>query len=1353
MKKLLGYSLLLCLIAAAAFANSNLRPRMVFEKYVWAEGVNPKARHLDMLIVKFFDEDLIRVRNGELASLNGSDHSSSSEFLKNHPEIGLELYITTETEAEHTQRIHELEQACGKDLVDMFSFVIFRLPKADENPKALLAEILKAPEVETAYYEPIAYDATCTDLGTPTPDFIPNQYYHDAAPLGTDLEFAQLLFGADVVDGVASTWTGIFEQGMQITHEDVSVADVATSGTPDESTNHGTAVMGILGACDDNNVGVLGYLADQRMRLYQRNSSAYASVADVYNLANLQLVAGEVTNSSWGCYVDPMPEGQSCPCNPDQNGLANPEYIAGVKAEIEIGVAEGIHYFLAAGNGCVDMDDPIFGTIWDWSTDTGSVIVGASEHEVSSDGHDPACFTSFGSRVTSYGWGESIYTCGYGTAHGGSAIDDELYHMAFGGTSGATPIVAGCAGVMNNIWRYNHDGDNLAPSTMRSWLQTNATPCNTDLEIGVMPNLFGILAPDLQPYAGSWDSPLLASDVTGDNLLPDHLPHTPEPTFVDVKWYNASRFAEAPTNNIRVYRDDVSVLSYYPGALGPYSAQQGLDDAIYVRGGRHHLRLQLDNNDAVNESLEDNNYEVQAYVWEPIPLVKNGPQAFTRGPLKNPVGYSHYSCDGFSNGGNLQGYWEAFAVMPESGTADYDIRLYDETPTSTSGFESYLIASSYTSVVDFVGVNNRNNWTADYIGVVNYNDSDEGYAIEGDASLTSISPPEEGQTILLGSSIEAGEILDVAEFAADAGDEIYFHLNMLEGNADLALFFYAPSTDVFRRATAVQTINNSGAGMSESGFFTATETGVHGLVICKNLRSEIDEYANYSIYCGEALGDLVAVTRSGWDAELVARNGGSIGELPEMLAEGQAVFDVGLVNQGSAAFNPGSNVAAYLDGPQVFLSGDFNVTWSQGVEWQLDSRPLGMVKGGRHEVGVALDVFDEIPEEMPDGESNNFLYRQYCWAPYELSSQVPLQRSAAPGSRNANNPESASHPVNQDGYTIFPNEWTVVATCPIDPTDVYNIKGYDYHSTDPSDGFIGYVSSSFPGYGNTGFVMVNGSHLDSYVDFGVNDHRPYPDSIGSDDYVIEACCNISDLQPYVTNGPFVISADGLLHAYTVYLPAGSYPITLSNYSSSNLNFAVFDQAQTFADMCDNILLRAGGGNGEDEYGTLTVEQSGYYGIVAYKQGAEEVGFACQYYLTIGVRKPVPITDLTIRPVELDASDDGYYHFDYLFSDVTQDTDGQPLEVDYYQFCWSFDPYAPFPGDWHCAQMNTESEFLNVTSGTTSHFVRVLAVDQDGRVVAASGDRPLTSMTKEELRQNAGSVQPIPGCILENGQPR
>ncbi|MBL0061329.1 MAG: hypothetical protein IPP40_07545 [bacterium] len=203
MKKLLLFSLFV--LAAAAYAEPavavfvddseyqieqaerDFTKRIVFEKYLWAEGVDPQRRHLDHLMVKFFDEDTVRIRNGEMVSLTDRDISFTKGFLSRHPEIKPRVIIFNKTEEEYTANLVRIEKQSGRDLVDLFSFYCFEMENAATSPRDLIDEILRAPEVETAYFEPIPVDLTCTDVGNTTPNFRPEQTYHDPAPLGVDL--------------------------------------------------------------------------------------------------------------------------------------------------------------------------------------------------------------------------------------------------------------------------------------------------------------------------------------------------------------------------------------------------------------------------------------------------------------------------------------------------------------------------------------------------------------------------------------------------------------------------------------------------------------------------------------------------------------------------------------------------------------------------------------------------------------------------------------------------------------------------------------------------------------------------------------------------------------------------------------------------------------------------------------------------------------------------------------------------------------------------------------------------------------------------------------------------------------
>ena len=111
-------------------------------------------------------------------------------------------------------------------------------------------------------------------------------------------------------------------------------------------------------------------------------------------------------------------------------------------------------------------------------------MVGAAS---SSTPHSRSGFSNYGSRIDCYGWGDGIDTTGDGWT--GNATN--TYTTSFGGTSGASPIIAGSALIVQ-CWLIKH-GQLYSPSTMRSVLSNTSlnTPSanpSTD-RIGVMPNL------------------------------------------------------------------------------------------------------------------------------------------------------------------------------------------------------------------------------------------------------------------------------------------------------------------------------------------------------------------------------------------------------------------------------------------------------------------------------------------------------------------------------------------------------------------------------------------------------------------------------------------------------------------------------------------------------------------------------------------------------------------------------------------------------------------------------------------------------------------------------------------------
>jgi hypothetical protein len=86
--------------------------------------------------------------------------------------------------------------------------------------------------------------------------------------------------------------------------------------------------------------------------------------------------------------------------------------------------------------------------------------------------------STFGSRVDVHGWGECIWSTGYGDGHNSSAnpLDQNTFYTdEFGGTSGASPFVAAAVANIQGI-AMKKIGFPLEPKVMRKLLTDTGLP-------------------------------------------------------------------------------------------------------------------------------------------------------------------------------------------------------------------------------------------------------------------------------------------------------------------------------------------------------------------------------------------------------------------------------------------------------------------------------------------------------------------------------------------------------------------------------------------------------------------------------------------------------------------------------------------------------------------------------------------------------------------------------------------------------------------------------------------------------------------------------------------------------------
>ncbi len=344
-----------------------------------------------------------------------------------------------------------------------------------ETAHAIARKLHDLPDVQEAYVEggPTPPPAVSPDDDPRSRD----QGYLAAAPAGIDARWAW-----SVTDGHGVGFVDV-EQGWTLDHEDLVAAGIVLlSGVNQAYPGHGTAVLGEVLAVD-NTRGDIGIAprASGRVVSQYRTSTTYNTAAAILSAAGA-MSTGDVM----------LLEAQTTVAG---STFLPVEVEPAVFDAIRHAVDDGIVVIEAGGNGSNDLDawrdtagkarlnrnSPDF-------RDSGAILVGAAS---ASSPHARLGFSNFGSRVDCYAWGESIDT----TGDGWTGMATNTYTTGFGGTSGASPIIAGAALLLQS-WRKRSHAP-YTPDSVRSLLsdsRTGTASVNPSVDrIGVMPDLRALI--------------------------------------------------------------------------------------------------------------------------------------------------------------------------------------------------------------------------------------------------------------------------------------------------------------------------------------------------------------------------------------------------------------------------------------------------------------------------------------------------------------------------------------------------------------------------------------------------------------------------------------------------------------------------------------------------------------------------------------------------------------------------------------------------------------------------------------------------------------------------------------------
>jgi Subtilase family len=363
-----------------------------------------------------------------------------------------------------------------------------------------------AAVVEYAYTAPEPSDPgggiTAHAVGDTNPLFAQQQYLA-AAPDGVDAPAAW-------AKGATGAGVSFFdlEQGWFLGHEDLPTGIPALGGANRVTSRaHGCAVLGEIAAVN-NKTGIVGIAFGA-----SANVISYFDAADATNKNPAPRVADRIAKAAKQLtYGDVLLLEVQLPGKlSGQQTLLPAETDRQVFEAIKLATKASRIVVEAAGNGQDDLDlftDAVNRKVLSRGSadfkESGAIMVGACVSGVPHSRHPDS---NYGTRVDCYAWGENIKTSAWDSSkpatnnlYWGVNYKPADHPDGFGGTSGASPIIAGCCLLLQDLRSKltpKSGTGKLPPADMRTVLSDPANGTAsfevTD-QIGSMPDFTKIIA-------------------------------------------------------------------------------------------------------------------------------------------------------------------------------------------------------------------------------------------------------------------------------------------------------------------------------------------------------------------------------------------------------------------------------------------------------------------------------------------------------------------------------------------------------------------------------------------------------------------------------------------------------------------------------------------------------------------------------------------------------------------------------------------------------------------------------------------------------------------------------------------
>jgi len=454
--KLMLFIIAVAFLAATVATADGLTPRPLPFKPAKAE-IPPgyDHRHIN---VKFLDDLDIGLTPDGLPLERGGGALGSTQALEILRAIdrdgGRWLRMTGQAETKMDEMRRTAQKTMGREIADLNNYFILSVPEKVRTEN-WIDKLNSLSEVEIARPHPLAMN-----LPLP-PSYEYMQGYLDPAKDGLDFDYTKGLPGGTG----ANTWICDFEYSWNLAHQDLPTVITIVPTTywacdpqhPDDN-NHGTAVLGEMAGAG-NGWGVdgasygSGYMVAPTFLKTVLNDSAWYLGVAMTNAMNYHIGPGDVM------LIEQQMAGPNWSSSTGDTGLIPIEWYEPWYNIVVTAVGNGYHVVECAGNGYQDLDNAVYNTghaPFLYQNRSGAIIVGAGGVPASFGGtigdRYRMPFSNYGTRLDLQGWGEAVWTTGYGTYYNEGTADSSLYYTnSFSGTSSAAPNIASAVSVVAAI--------------------------------------------------------------------------------------------------------------------------------------------------------------------------------------------------------------------------------------------------------------------------------------------------------------------------------------------------------------------------------------------------------------------------------------------------------------------------------------------------------------------------------------------------------------------------------------------------------------------------------------------------------------------------------------------------------------------------------------------------------------------------------------------------------------------------------------------------------------------------------------------------------------------------------------